>query len=73
MPKTFQWDRGQQARLAKESRVSAAYLCDILHRRKTARPEIAARIAEHANRLGIPLTRIDLLYPQESTSPAFHA
>ena len=73
MPKTFTWERGLQSKLAANSQVSFSYMCDLLHRRKRASPEVARTIEREARKLGIPLTRIDLLYPEESTSPAFHA
>lgn len=73
MAKSFTWERGLQSQLATAAAISFSYMCDILHRRKRASPEVARTIEREAKKLGIPLTRIDLLYPEESTSPAFHA
>lgn len=73
MPKTFLWERGQQSALALAAGISFSYMCDLLHRRKRASPEIAARIETEAEKLGVPITRLDLLYPEESKSPAFRA
>jgi transcriptional regulator with XRE-family HTH domain len=70
---TFTWEHGMQSELAREAGVSPAYICDLLHRRKNPSASTADAIAKAAKKLGIPLTRLDLLYPSESKSPAFHA
>ena len=70
---TWTWTHGQQSEMARRSGVTCSYLCDLLHKRKRASPDVAARIATAAAALGVPLTREDMLYPAESSSPAFHA
>ena len=70
---TFAWTRGLQADLARTAGVSVGYLCELLHRRKRCTPDVAKRISSAALMLEIPLTRTDLLYPEESNSLAFRS
>lgn len=73
MDATFTWARGQQAALAHTAGISVGYLCELLHRRKRCTPDMAKRIAFAAALHDVPLTRDDLLYPEESKSLAFRS
>ena len=72
-PEKFEWEPGMQADLARAAGISRGFLGDILHRRKRASPDTAAKIADAAADKDIPLTREDLLYPADSKSTAFLA
>jgi transcriptional regulator with XRE-family HTH domain len=69
MPKQFEWSRGQQAELARTAEISAAYLCDILHARKTPRIDVAKRLAAASAQLRVPLKLTDWIDPASSASP----
>jgi len=63
------WDRGEKTALAKRCDMSPQYLGDILAARKRAYPELAAKIESEAKKMGLFITRMDLMYPGESTNP----
>lgn len=69
MEKRTQWYRGEQAMFARTVGVSDQYLCDILHCRKRALPELAKKIEALAEQQGLALTANDLMFPHDSTSP----
>lgn len=60
------WRRGERSALARKLNISPSYLCDILHGRKHAPPSLAKRIeAATCGRL----SRLDVIYPNESLNP----
>lgn len=63
------WQHGQKTELAAHCGVSVQYLSDILHGRKRALPELAERIEQQARRMGIALSRLDVMYPHKSNNP----
>jgi len=50
------------------SGISKSYFSDILHGGKRCTPDLAKRIAEEATKIGLSLSRFDLLYPDESNN-----
>lgn len=68
---SMQWTHGQKTELAKRAGVPISYLSDILYRRKPASKDSAARLEEEALKMGLVLTRLDLLYPLETQNPLF--
>lgn len=65
------WKRGEQSELARRSGISRQYLCHLLHRRKRVTPERATTLEAEARGMGLRLTRMDLMYPGESSNPLF--
>jgi len=63
------WQHGQKTELAKRCGISLQYLSDILYGRKRALPELAESIERSAVRMGIELSRLDVMYPNESRNP----
>ena len=68
-----QWQRGDKAQLAKLADISQPYLQDILTGRRGVSASMAAKIECCAHQLSIGLSRVDLLYPVESTNPLMEA
>lgn len=62
------WYYREKTAFAEVLGVSPQYLGDILHGRKRATPELAARIETVAKEYGLNLTRMDVMYPKESAS-----
>ena len=67
------WILGQKAELARQCSVSAQYLGDILAKRKRALPELAAKIETAAKAMGLEISRIDVMYPEETENPLLGA
>jgi len=70
MRKRITWAKGEKAELARRCNISQQYLTDILRGRKQSRASaLAAVIAAQAQEMGLALSRLDVLYPDESISP----
>lgn len=65
----IEWPRGLQAEMARAVEVSPQHICDIFARRKRASVPLAAKIEAFAKENALPITRLDVLYPGESTCP----
>lgn len=65
------WQIGDRAKLAKLAGISPQYLCDLIHCRKRALPELATKLEDASGQLGYEFTRLDWLYPEESDNPLF--
>jgi len=65
----LKWNHGDKRRLAEKVGIPLTHLSDILHQRKGASPALAKRISEASHAMGVPLSRLDLLYPEESCNP----
>lgn len=63
------WYFGERKRFAHSCGISQQYLNDIIHGRKRALPELAAEMERVAAEYGLALTRMDVMYPNESKSP----
>ena len=63
------WNRGEQAELARLAPISAAYLCDLIHKRKAPRLAIAKQLAAACDLMHIPLGFDDWIDPAGSSSP----
>ncbi len=66
--RTDGWRRGERARLAQWAGITPSYLCDLLHRRKRASSEVAVKLAAACIHLGLGMTIIDWVNPDESKS-----
>jgi transcriptional regulator with XRE-family HTH domain len=63
------WQHGQKTELAARCGMSLSQLSDILHGRKRATPEAARVIEFQSKGMGLPLSRLDVMYPNESKNP----
>jgi DNA-binding XRE family transcriptional regulator len=69
----MQWERGQKSRLAERVGVSRQNLCEIIKGRRGATTDLAILIERESAKMGIPISRLDVLYPKESTNPLIEA
>ncbi len=63
------WERGEKVALAARADISPQYLSDLLCGRKRALPELGKVIEEKAREMGLYLSKIDLMFPHESSNP----
>ena len=63
------WEYGEKQVLCAKAGISASLLSDFLCGRRRATPEMAEKIEEIANGMGVYITRLDLMYPHQSKSP----
>jgi len=63
------WKYGDKQEVAHQAGITPQRLSAILRGTSRPSPELAARIEVAAAQFGITLTRLDLLYPQESANP----
>lgn len=51
------WKRGDRIRVARLAGISPQYMCDIIHGRKVARPELAIRLEAASKGCGYDIPR----------------
>jgi len=66
---TVAWQRGEQAELARQAGVSPQLVSDIVHCRCRAGADTALKLELAAKIMGLPLTRDDFVWPEQSDSP----
>ena len=71
--KRLEWKWGEKTLLANRSGISPQYLSDILAGRKGAHPELAIRIEDAARDMGLYISRMDVVFPKESSNPLMNA
>lgn len=69
------WEPGEQAELARRCGISRQWINDLIHGRANAHasPDLARTIEKEATKMGLALSRTDVLYPEESTNPLIKA
>lgn len=63
------WTHGEKSILARACGISPQYLSDILSARKRALPELAEKIEAESRKMGLYISRNDVMYPHQSTNP----
>ncbi len=70
----MKWKKGQQAELAARCKISRQYLNDVIRGRRRASAPAARNIERESSKMeGIYLSRLDVIYPEESTNPLITA
>jgi len=64
-----EWAHGEKAELARRCKIGQNNLNDLISGRRGISAELAANIETEAQGMGLALSRLDLLYPHESTNP----